>query len=85
MYLCHQLAAKGFRCYLGRKSYINYLIKNLKGYNKIRKIKDFEEKLKYYRLFVSLSKINWIYRLRPKSLPSTLKVLEISMKEIRDV
>lgn len=26
------MAAKGFRCYLGRKSYINYLIKNLNGY-----------------------------------------------------
>ena len=32
VYLCHQLAVKGFRCYLGRKSYINYLIRNLKGY-----------------------------------------------------
>ena len=30
--LCHHLALKGFCCYLGRKSYINYLIKNLKGY-----------------------------------------------------
>jgi len=26
------LAERGFRCYLGRKLYINYLIKNLKGY-----------------------------------------------------
>ena len=26
------MALKGFRCYLGRKSFINYLIKNLKGY-----------------------------------------------------
>jgi len=32
IYLCHHLALKGFQCYLGRKSYINYLIKNLKGY-----------------------------------------------------
>ena len=32
IYLCHHLAEKGFRCYLGHKSYINYLVKNLKGY-----------------------------------------------------
>tara|TARA_B100001971_G_scaffold193521_1_gene198738 strand:- start:855 stop:2165 length:1311 start_codon:yes stop_codon:yes gene_type:complete len=32
VYLCHQLALKGFHCYLGRKSYINYLIKYLKRY-----------------------------------------------------
>ena len=32
VYLCYHLALKGFHCYLGRKSYINYLLKNLKGY-----------------------------------------------------
>ena len=32
IYLCHHLALKGLHCYLGRKSYINYLINNLKGY-----------------------------------------------------
>ena len=32
VYLCHSLALKGFRCYLGRKSHINFLIKNLKGF-----------------------------------------------------
>ena len=32
VYLCNHLALKGYRCYLGRKSYINYLVKNIKGY-----------------------------------------------------
>ena len=32
VYLCNHLVLKGYRCYLGRKSYINYLVKNLKEY-----------------------------------------------------
>ena len=32
VYLCNHLVLKGFRCYLGRKSYISYLVRNLKGY-----------------------------------------------------
>ena len=32
IYLCHHLVLKGFNCYLGSKSDINYLIKNLNNY-----------------------------------------------------
>ena len=32
VYLCHHLAINGFRCFLGKKFYINYLINNLSDY-----------------------------------------------------
>jgi len=32
VYLCHNLALKGFKCYLGKKSHIDYLINKFKGY-----------------------------------------------------
>ncbi len=32
IFLCHKLANYGFNCYLGRKSYINYLLKTMKRY-----------------------------------------------------
>ncbi len=32
VYICHTLALRGFQCYLGRKSNINYLTRKMKGY-----------------------------------------------------
>ena len=37
VYLCNQLALKGGCCYLGKKTYITFLIKNLRGYTYLDK------------------------------------------------